>query len=40
MNERVVTLKYILSQFFKDDIDEIVDVTGYSKSVIDAWMKG
>ena len=40
MNDRVVTLKYILSQFFKDDIDEIVDVTGYSKSVIDAWMKG
>jgi hypothetical protein len=40
MNERIVTLKYILSQFFKDDIDEIVDVTGYSKSVIEAWMKG
>jgi len=40
MEERCVIAKYLLSQYFKDDIDEMADVTGYSKSTISDWIGG
>lgn len=40
MNERIVILKYLFNQYFKGDIDEMAEVTGYSQSVISGWIKG
>lgn len=40
MNERCVVLKYLLEQYFNEDISKMVEVTGYSSSAIKEWIAG